>query len=109
VDLNATNTRVDQALTANKRAERLIICMALGLFCVGLSVLLVGYRMKNPYVAGGSTLAQVFLAFPINEVRKLRRDNLILQVFPVLIQNLPPAKAASEVVKLLDHLRRGKS
>jgi len=109
VDLNIINARVDQALSDNRRAERLIIRMAVALFCVGIAVLAVGYQMKNPYIAGGSSLAQVFLVFPINEVRKLRRDNLILQVFPAMIQDLPPAKAAGEIVKLLAYLRRGKS
>jgi hypothetical protein len=108
VDLNALNARVDQALTDNKRAERLMIGMALALFCVGLLVLLVGYRMKNPYVVGGSSLAQVFIAFPINEVRKLRRDNLILRIFPSIVRDLSPANSAAEIVKLLEYLRRGK-
>jgi hypothetical protein len=108
VDLNAINARVDQALTDNRRAERLMIGLALALLCVGLLALLVGYRMKNPYVAGGSSLAQVFIAFPINEVRKLRRDNLILRVFPSVIRDLSPANSAVEIMKLLEYLRRGK-
>lgn len=108
MDLNAINARVDQALTDNRRAERLMIGMALALFCVGLLVLLVGYCMKNPYVAGGSSVAQVFIALPINEVRKLRRDNLILRIFPSIIRNLPPANSMVEIVKLLEYLRRGK-
>jgi hypothetical protein len=108
VDLNAINARVDQALTDNRRAERLMIGMALALLCVGLSVLLVGYRMRNPYVAAGSTLAQVFIAFPINEVCRLRRDNLILRLFPSIVRDLPPANSAVEIVRLLEYLRRGK-
>jgi hypothetical protein len=108
VNLNAISARIDQALTDNRRAERLIIGMALALFCVGLLALLVGYRMKNPYVAGGGSVAQVFIAFPINEVRKLRRDNLILRIFPSIIRDLPPANSMVEIVKLLEYLRRGK-
>jgi hypothetical protein len=108
VDLHALNARVDQALTDNRRAERLMIGMALALFCVGLSVLFVGYRMKNPYVAGGSSLAQMFIAFPINEVRKLRRDNLILRIFPSIVRDLSPANSAEQIVKLLEYLRREK-
>jgi len=108
VDLNAINARVDQALTDNRRAERLMIGISLALFCVGLLALLVGYRMKNPYVAGGSSVVQVFIAFPINEVRKLRRDNLVLRIFPSIIRDLPPANSMVEIVKLLEYLRRGK-
>lgn len=108
MDLNTINSRVDQALLANRRAERTIIYMAIAMFVVGLSVMLVGYHFKNPYVASGSILAQSLLVFPINEIKKLRRDNVILQVFPAMIDGLPPAKAASEIVKLLEYLRRGK-
>jgi hypothetical protein len=99
------NSRIDQALAENRRAERLIVRMATALFIVGLSAIFIAYWLKNPYIAAGSTLAQIFLVFPISEIRKLRRDNMILQIFPALIYSLPPDKAATQTVKLLDHLR----
>jgi hypothetical protein len=105
MDPGIVAARVEQALADNRRAERLIAHMALGVFAVGLLVTLVAYSLRNPYLATGGTLMQGFLAFPINEVRKLRRDNLILQTFPGLIQSLPPDKAAAQIIKLLEYLR----
>jgi hypothetical protein len=105
MNLPDIHIRVDQALAANQRAEQLIVGMAIALFTAGLLVLFVAYLLKNPYVAGGSLLIQGFLILPINEVRKLRRDNLILQTFPVLIDGLPMDKAVEEIIKLLAHLR----
>ena len=105
MDLQVINSRIDQALAGNKRAELIIVGMAVSIFLVGLAVIVVAYWLKNPYVASGSMLMQGLLAFPINEVRKLRRDNLILQTFPVLIVGLPPDKAAAEIRTLLAHLR----
>jgi len=49
-----------------------------------------------------------FLVLPRNEVRRLRRDNIILQTFPVLIDGMPPAKVAAEITKLLAYLRGGR-
>jgi hypothetical protein len=108
MDLEIINVRVDKALDANRRAERIIIVMAIALFIFGLLVLSAAYWLKNPYVASGSVLMQGFLVFPVSEVKKLRRDNLILQTFPALIDVLPPAGAASEIKKLLAHLRGSK-
>jgi hypothetical protein len=105
VDLDKINARIDKALADNRRAERLIVYMALALFCVGLTATGVAYWLENPYIAEGSTLAQVFLAFPINEIRKLRRDNVILQTHPALIHTLPADAAAEQIIKLLRHLR----
>lgn len=80
--------------------------MALALFVAGLLILLLAYWLKNPKVCGAALFTQAFLIFPINEIRKLRRDNLILQTFPVLIEGLP-AEAAVEEIKLLLALLRG--
>ncbi len=105
--LDRVNTRVDHALAENHRAERLIVSMALALFIVGLLLLFLGYWLRNPIVASAALLSQIFLMFPINEIRKLRRDNLILQTFPVLIEGLPKEAALQEIKKLLAYLRGG--
>jgi Flp pilus assembly protein TadB len=106
--LASVNARVDEALAENRRVGWLIISMALALFAVGLLIVAVAYWLKNPYVASAAVLAQTFLIFPMNEIRKLRRDNLILQTFPVLIDGLPKDEAAGEIRKLLAYLRGGK-
>lgn len=105
MNLAVVNTRVDQALDDNRRAERVIVGMALCLFTVGILVLFIAYEAKNPYIASGSVLLQGLLVFPIKEVKKIRRDNIILQTFPTLILGLPPKQAAAEIVKLLVYLR----
>lgn len=105
MDLEVINARVDRALADNRRAEWLVLGMATALFAVGLLVLLVAYWLRNAYVATGSVLVQGFMVFPITQVLKLRRDNLILQTFPGLIAAMPADKAAVQIVKTLDHLR----
>jgi len=107
MDVAVINQRVDKALGDNRRAEFLIVGMAVALFLVGLLAFFLAYKLKNPYVASGSVLAQTFLVFPIKEVKKIRRDNLILQTFPSLILGLPPNKAATEISLLLKYLRTG--
>ncbi|HEY4211804.1 MAG TPA: hypothetical protein VGM84_10015 [Steroidobacteraceae bacterium] len=102
------DARVDHALADNRRAEFLFVVMALALFIVGLLIVLLAYRLKNPYVCGAALLTQTFLIFPVNEIRKLRRDNLILQTFPVLIEGLPAEAAVAEIKMLLALLRGGK-
>ena len=103
--LERVDARVDHALVDNHRAERLIVGMALVLFVVGLLLVLLAYWLKNPYVGSAALIIQTFLIFPFNEIRKLRRDNLILQTFPVLIEGLPKDAAVKEIKMLLAFLR----
>jgi hypothetical protein len=98
--LDRVDARVDQALADNHRAERLIVGMALALFVVGLLLVLL--------VGSAALILQISLIFPFNEIRKLRRDNLILQTFPALIEGLPKDAAVKEIKMLLAFLRGGK-
>jgi hypothetical protein len=79
--------------------------MAVGIFIAGMSALTVAYMQRNPYIGGGGVLLNGFLYWPIREIVKLRRDNIILQVLPQLIAQLPPAEAANELKKLLTRIR----
>ena len=109
VDLKSINDRVDGALRQNARAEKVIIGLAVVIFAVGVLSILLAYRHTNPYIASGTALLQGFLYWPIAEIRRLRRENVSLQVAPVLVDSLPPNKAAEEIIKLLEFLRKGKS
>ncbi len=105
MNLPEIHARVDAALAANKRAEVIVIGMAVAIFVLGAGCFLLAYFEKNPYVASVSLLLTGFLYWPIREVLKLRRDNLILQVVPVMAAQLDPTALATEVKKTLDHLR----
>jgi len=109
MDIEAINRRIDQALSANKRAEGVIVGLAIGIFVLGTAVLVVAYWSANPYIAGGTILLQGFLYWPIREIRQLRRENLALQATPILLQSLPHDRAMREIVKLLEFIRKGKT
>jgi cytochrome c biogenesis protein CcdA len=105
MDIDQINRRVDLALIDNRRAEVIIIGMALGIFLAGLGTLLVAYWQQNPYIAGGGIVLNGLLYWPVREIKKLRRDNLVLQVLPTIIAGLPPAEAIKEIKKLAAHIR----
>lgn len=105
MNLPEIHARVDAALQANRRAEMIVISMAVGIFFLGAGSFCLAYFEKNPYVAGGSALVTAFLYWPIREILKLRRDNLVLQVVPVMLAQLSAADVAKELKKTLDHLR----
>jgi len=106
--IERVDARVDYALADNQRAERLIVLMALALFLVGLLVVLLAYVLRNPYVASAALVTQTLLIFPFREIRRLRQDNLVLQIFPVLIDGLPQDVAAKETKILLAYIRSRK-
>lgn len=105
MNLDAINSRVDSALKDNRRAEWIVIGMALGIFMLGAGVIVVAYWSKNPYVGGGTFLLQSFLYWPIREILKLRKDNMVLQTLPVLVAELPPKEAILEIRKLAEYMR----
>jgi hypothetical protein len=105
MDIEQINGRVDGALKTNKRAESIVLGMATGIFLSGISALAIAYWQQNSYIGGGGVALNGMLYWPIREILKLRRDNLLLQVLPVIIAELPPADAAKEIKKLADHLR----
>jgi hypothetical protein len=107
MDLDIINRRVDQALADNRRAENFIIAMAIGIFILGLATVVVAYWRINPYIGSAAIILEGLLYWPIKEILKLRRDNLILQAFPMLVAALPPADLAKELVRTLDFIRRG--
>jgi hypothetical protein len=106
MDIAAINYRVDKALRDNRRAENIIIGMTIGIFLLGLAVVIVGYWAVNPYISGGAILLEGLIYWPIKEILKLRRDNLVLQTVPTIVTAIPPDRAADEIVKALEFLRR---
>src|SRR5689334_3311249 len=109
INLDHVNKRVDEALAANRRTEVIIIVMAAGIFLLGSAATVLGYWHRNPYVGSAAVLFQGLLYWPIKEILKLRRDNLVLQTVPAIVSTLPPRECAHEIRKMLQFLRGGKA
>ncbi len=107
MDIIQINSRVDAALRDNRRAEYTVIGMAIGIFVAGTMVLFLAYWQQNPYVGGGGILLNGLLYWPIRGILKLRHDNILYQVLPVMLAELSPEDAAKEIQKFADHLRGG--
>ena len=105
MNIDLINKRVDEALRSNHRAEFIVISMAIGIFILGVGILLLAYKHKNPYVGGGTFILQSLLYWPIREILKVRKDNLVLQALPVLVAELPTKEAALEIRKLAEYMR----
>lgn len=105
MDVETINAAVDRALEANKRAEYLIIYFASALFGLGLLTAVLAYLLKNPHFFAASLVLNTLLLLPILEIKKLRRENVVLQTFPALICPLPPSEAARQIVETLQYLR----
>lgn len=106
LDIQIINGRVDKALADNRRAEWIIIGLAIAIFILGISILVVGYWQENLYVSGGSLVFDALLYWPIREILKLRRDNIILQTLPAMVTSLSAERAADEIAKFLEYLRK---
>jgi hypothetical protein len=105
MDVSVINASIQRAVADNRRAEMLLIAMAVAQFILGLLVILVGCWIRSRYVMASGTLPLGLLTFPIAEIRKLRLDNIVLRTIPTIIGTLPPRDAIAETKKLLQYLR----
>jgi hypothetical protein len=95
-----------RALVTNRRAEVIVVAMAAAMFLLGISLVVIAYLRINHYFATGTLVAQILLYWPMREIIRLRRDNLVLQTVPAIVAALPPSQAAKELSMLLVYLRR---
>jgi hypothetical protein len=93
LNLEAVFARIDTALLDNRRAEKIVLTMAVGIFLLGVAAVGVSYWQQNPYFAAGALLVQGLLYVPVREIVRLRRDNLVLQTLPALLGGLSPPDA----------------
>lgn len=100
-DLEYVDRRIDKALLQNRRDALVFISMAVGIFLLGASTVIVGYWRLNPYVGTGALLFQTLLCWPANKILILRRDNIMLQTLPALASRMPSDEAVEMIKKAL--------
>lgn len=105
MDVSVINASIQRAVDDNRRAEKLVIWMALAQFTLGLLLILVGCWSHSGYVVASGAFPLGLLTFPIGEIRKLRDDNIVLRTVPTIISALPPKEAVVELKKFLQYIR----
>ena len=96
--------RIDIVIKDNKRIEWTYIILTTLLFVTGISCFIVA--LATGYFAW-STLSAIttgLLYWPLKEIKEIRLKNIALATAPMLITQLPKAKAAEEIQKLLHSL-----
>lgn len=99
-----TNDRIDEVLKKNRVHEIAIFIMAAAIFILGLTALVYGIIKNETLIVAPATLINAALYWPIQQIRKIRKENITLAAIPSLIATLPPEEAARELVKLLDKI-----
>lgn len=99
-----TNARIDEVLKKNRMHEIAIFIMAAAIFLLGLAALVFGIIKNEALIVAPATLINAALYWPIQQIRKIRKENIALAAIPSLIATLPPEEAARELVKLLDKI-----
>lgn len=102
--IDAVIDRIDIVLHRHKKTFWLIVCMAVAIFIVSLSLLVIGL-LKNDTAIVGSSAVIGFIYGSMRWILRLRREDIYLAVAPLLVKGLPPARAANEIEKLLERLR----
>lgn len=96
--------RIDQVLRDNRRVETLFIVLASVLFLLGIAVFIVALAIREFIWASPSVITTALLYWPMNQIRRIRRENIALATAPVLIERLPPAEAAAQIQRMLEKL-----
>ncbi len=97
-------TRIDNVLRDNRRIEWTYIILTVILFGLGIACFVMALITRNFAWSTPSAITTALLYYPLREIKDVRRKNIALAAAPILIKQLPKAKAAEEIQKLLHTL-----
>ena len=97
-------SRIDIVIKENKRIEWTYISLTIILFCTGISCFIVALITGHFAWSTPSAITTGLLYWPLREIKDIRQKNIALATAPMLITQLPKAKAAEEIQKLLHTL-----
>jgi hypothetical protein len=96
--------RIDIVLKENKRIEWTYIVLTVLLFGTGIACFVVALSRGEFAWSTPSAITTGLLYWPLREIKDIRAKNIALATAPMLITQLPKAKAAEEIQKLLHTL-----
>jgi hypothetical protein len=99
--------RIDDVLKQNRRIEWTYIFLTVVLFGTGISCFVVALITGQFAWSTPSAITTGLLYWPLKEIKDIRQKNIALATAPMLITQLPKAKAAEEIQKLLQTLYGG--
>lgn len=100
-------SRIDIVLRDNKRIEWTYIFLTVVLFGTGIACFVTALITGHFAWSTPSAITTGLLYWPLREIKEIRQKNIALATAPVLITQLPKAKAAEEIQKLLQSLYGG--
>lgn len=104
MDIEQILERVDEVHKQNRTTEILLLIGTSILFLCGITCFILAI-VKQEYAWGTPPVVTTgLLYFPFKEIKELRKKNIALATAPALISQLPKAKAAEEIQKLIQTL-----
>lgn len=100
--------RIDDVLRQNTRIEWTYILLTIALFGTGISCFIAALITGQFAWSTPSAITTGLLYWPLKEIKDIRQKNIALATAPMLITQLPRARAAEEIQKLLQTLYGGK-
>lgn len=103
--INSAIERIDNVLNRHKKTYWIIIFMAMIIFIVAISLLVIGLLMESELILGCSTIIGG-MYWAIKKISRIRKEDIYLAIAPKLARILPPEKASEEIIKMLERLRK---
>lgn len=104
MDMDQIIKRIDEVHKQNRNTETLLLIGTSVLFLCGITCFILAI-VKHEFAWGAPPVITTgFLYYPLKEIKELRRKNIALATAPALISQLPRAKAAEEIQKLIQNL-----
>jgi hypothetical protein len=101
---NNAKIRIDNMLNSNKGKEYIAIAFIVGIFLVGLAIILYSTIYgKGSAITPAGTIAGmgISIIWPINKLLQIRDDNIHLQKYLLLVPLLPFEEAGEKAEKIL--------
>lgn len=100
-DLEKTLNLLGETIRANRFYEYVLIGLIITLFASGIACFWVAMLSGNIVLAAPPLLTTAILQWPILRLQGMRKDNMLVQTIPILVQILPPHDAAEEIRALI--------
>ena len=95
---------IEEAIKRNRRIETVLIVILGSIAFAGIALMVVGAIQRNALIALPGSISGLAIAFPVQYLIKLRRENIGLEVIPQLLRLADTASVKKLVFQLIEKL-----
>lgn len=102
--IHRVKARIDEAISKNRATLRIYVVLLVGLFTVGLGLMVFGAVTQELVLLAPGSIVQLATYLPLRKLIQVREDDMRLQIIPQLLELADTKQAKVLAAKLVDRL-----